>query len=65
MIFLVGFTEKLHDLESAFIDVKVNVAPFKIGGVGLPDFGCRISGFNELPAFEPDFFIDEFFENKE
>ena len=37
MLFPVRFVEKFHDFKTAFIDVKMNVAPLKIGGMGFPN----------------------------
>ena len=62
MFFPVGFIEKFHYLKTAFVDVKVDVAPFKVRRVSFPDLCFRISCFNELPCFESNLLIDKFSE---
>lgn len=45
--------EKFDNLESAFVDVKMNVSLLEIGGMRFPDLGLRISLLNRNPGFIP------------
>lgn len=56
MLLPVIFAEELHDLKSAFVQIKMNVAPLEIRGAGFPDFRIRVMVFDRLPRGEADFF---------
>ena len=47
---------KLIDLKTAFVDVKVDIALFKIGRAGFPYFGLGMLSLDRLPRAVADSF---------
>jgi hypothetical protein len=64
MFLTVEFVEKLHDMKSAFVEVKVDVAPVEVGGAGLPERGIGIMFLDGLPRRTPYMLIEKVFENE-
>lgn len=48
------FAEEFYDVESAFIDIEMNVAFLKIRSMGFPYFSLRVQRFNGLPCGSTD-----------
>ena len=65
MFFAVRFAKKFHDRELAFIYIKMDVAPVKIGCTCFPDFRIGVMFFDRLPRSLTDLFIQKIFENKQ
>ena len=50
------FAEEFYDVESAFIDIEMNVAFLKIRSMGFSYFCLRVQSFNGLPCGSTDAF---------
>ena len=50
------FTPKLIDLETALVDVEMDIALFKIGGTGFPYLGFGVQSLNSKPCALADSF---------
>ena len=57
--------EKLDDMESAAVDIKVDIALFKIRRDGLPNLHLRIHPLDLAPCCVPDTLAVDMGRNKE
>ena len=48
--------EKFDGVKAAFVDIKMNIALFKIGRAGRPDFGFGVQSFHGKPSAVADAF---------
>ena len=44
------FTEELHNMETAFVHIEMDIPLFKIGSVGFPDLRFRVQSLDGLPC---------------
>ena len=42
--------EELHNMESALVDIEMDIPGLEVGSTGLPDFCFRIQAFHFLPG---------------
>ena len=52
--------EEFYSMESAFIDVEMDVPLFEVGRAGLPDNRFRVQAFHFLPGCKSDAFAVRF-----
>lgn len=58
------FTPKLIDLKTALVYVKMDIALFKLGCAGLPNFGLGMQNLDRLPRTVADDFAVRFGKTK-